>query len=178
MGENLSIVIIQNSLKSERRMITSYHARANGLAEKMVHISANTINKLMNGSLTKWEYYLPSTQFFNYTKIAPTTSSNPYSLMFSRAPNFFSKRTLSQQVSEADIKKRLEFMKEVVYPSIREKLTRRTQIERKCLPETIASLSRTSSRLGLPVMALDELRLEKSSPRYTGPFKIEGEPVH
>jgi transposase InsO family protein len=157
----------------ERRMITPYHARGNGLAEKMVDVCANTLYKLLNGQERHWDRYLPAVQFFVNTKMASTTGSTPYSLMFARAPNHFSTAATSSPMTEEDLQRRLKYLTDVVYPSIRIKIDAVNEKRAELFSRQHRMITEDTFKPGSLVMALDELRANKTAPRYLGPFLVQ-----
>jgi hypothetical protein len=157
----------------ERRMITPYHARGNGLAEKMVDVCASTLLKLVNGQVHAWDKYVPATQFFVNTKIASTTSSTPYSLMFARAPNHFTGAAQSIPPDNMTLIARLQYLTDVVYPAIRVKIDAINTSRATLFAKHHRIISDDVFKPGAMVMALDELRSNKTSPRYTGPFIVQ-----
>jgi hypothetical protein len=107
----------------DHRLITPYHPRANGLAERNVKIAKESIYKLINGREQDWSFYVPQTQYFMNTRIASYHDSTPYSLMYGRAHNEFSNygQVDMSTASEPELRARLEFLTSVVYPSINTK---------------------------------------------------------
>jgi transposase InsO family protein len=154
----------------DHRLITPYHPRANGLAERNVKIAKESIYKLINGREQDWSFYVPQTQYFMNTRIASYHDSTPYSLMYGRAHNEFSNygQVDMSTASEPELRARLKFLTSVVYPSINTKSA--TFAEKMNAPADVRLT--TTIPNGAYVMAVDELRTSKSQPRYLGPFKV------
>jgi hypothetical protein len=154
----------------DHRLITPYHPRANGLAERNVKSAKDGIYKLINGREQDWAVYVPQTQYFMNTRIASYHDSTPYSLMYGRAHNGFSnyEQVDLSTASEDEVRARLEFLTSVVYPSISKKSA---AFAEKMNAPANARLTKDLPN-GAFVMAIDELRTSKSQPRYLGPFKV------
>lgn len=84
----------------DHRLITAYHARANGAAERMVQTHSQAIYKIVEGRITDWDLHLPAVQLFVNIKVTKRHGSTPFSLMFARAENLF------EDFSTQDIKYR------------------------------------------------------------------------
>jgi transposase InsO family protein len=73
----------------DHRLISAYHHRANGLAERAIRSTSDTIYKMLEGQVDKWDQYLLATQRFHNLKESELTGSTPYSLVFARKANDF-----------------------------------------------------------------------------------------
>ena len=73
----------------DHRLITAYHARANGATERMVQTSSQVVYKLLAGRLTDWDLHLPAVQLYVNLHTSSRHGSTPYSLLFARSPNVF-----------------------------------------------------------------------------------------
>jgi hypothetical protein len=76
---------------------------------------------MLQGYLTEWDQYVPMSQFFVNSKISEHHQSSPFAVMFARAPNSFEDHTQTSegQQSPSELQARINFITEVVYPSIR-----------------------------------------------------------
>jgi hypothetical protein len=113
----------------DHRLITAYHPRANGLVERWVQTTSQTIYKLLNGRDTHWDNYVPSVQFYTNLKVSKFHNFSPYSLLFARQANHFlhlpTDATESSTMTLPEtLKERLEYMTKVVYPTVFEKVTK------------------------------------------------------
>ena len=156
----------------EHRMITAYNSHANGLSEKMNHVAANVIYKLVQGQIHQWDKFCKTAQFFINCKNASTTGSTPYSLLFARSPNFFSGPIISDPLSEHQILERLKYLTSVVYPAIHDQIDSVNKSRAKLFEKHHNIINNDSFKPGSMVMIMDELRQSKSAPKYTGPFKV------
>jgi hypothetical protein len=98
-------------------LITAYHARANGAAERMVQTSSQAVYKVLEGRTIDWDLHIPAVQLFINMKITRRHGSTPYSLMFARQPNQFedySNTPPSAPLSEEELLKRLDYMTTIV----------------------------------------------------------------
>ena len=50
--------------KVDHRLITAYHARANGAAERMVQTSSQVVYKVLEGRTIDWDLHIPAVQLF------------------------------------------------------------------------------------------------------------------
>jgi hypothetical protein len=159
----------------DHRLITPYHPRANGLAERFVQTSKDAIFKLLKGREQDWALYVPQVQLFINTKVAALHGSTPYSLMFGRKHNSFSDHSHAEldKMTHEDLDARVRVLTQLVYPAM--KATKAINTAAKGLPtgQQDASEERVDTfPPGTYVMAKDELRTAKAQPRYLGPFLV------
>ena len=102
--------------KIDHRLISAYHARANGLAERFVQTISQSILKILNGQLDAWDLH--------NNKIGALHNSTPFSLMFARPFNGFNdyRKEESKLLQPEEILKRSEYLHSLVYPAINEKV--------------------------------------------------------
>jgi hypothetical protein len=168
---NAIITALIDTAHIERRLITAYNPRANGLAERFVQSASQVIYKQLEGKASDWDLYHSAAQFHINNKISTQKKSTPYSLLFARPVNGFSNYSTidSDLLSEDELTRRLEYMTKVVYPELANLTGRHLDWEGgKFAKGNKLSLFQP----GAVVMAIDELRTSKSQPRYTGPFFV------
>ncbi|MFI5421911.1 MAG: DDE-type integrase/transposase/recombinase, partial [Nitrososphaerales archaeon] len=73
----------------DHRLVSPYHPRANGLAERTVQSAKLLLVKLINGVKAEWDLHVPFAQYCLNLRIATIHKSAPFSIMFCRAPNAF-----------------------------------------------------------------------------------------
>lgn len=156
------------------RTITPYHARANGLAEKAVDISATVILKLANGAINKWHEFCPAAQFFMNNRVQNSTGSTPFTLMFARSSQPVGDfQNTGERVQDPDaLASRVKYLTEIVYPTINVRLDAKNSKRAEYFNKKHRIISDTLFQPGALVFVKDELRSNKTQPRYTGPFKI------
>ncbi len=160
----------------DHRLISAYHARANGLAERFVQTTSQSILKTLNGQIDTWDQAVRPTQLFTNLKVSRFHNSQPFSLMFARKFNGFSDHRANDtsKLSPSQLLDRFRYMQEVVYPTISKKTS---DLQSKAISKFNAQhrhrMVDTDHFIpGSYVMARDELRSDKTSPRYTGPFQV------
>ena len=154
----------------DHRLITPYHPRANGLAERNIQTAKQSIFKLLKGREQDWELYVPQTQFFMNTKVAAYHNSTPYSLLFGKKHNLFEDFTSNEDtiLNENQLMEKLELMTQIVYPSI----SKKSSLFAKKMNPSGENLSPKLFPSGCFVMSFDELKSTKAQPTYLGPFKV------
>src|SRR3989338_736870 len=75
------------------RTTSAYHPRGNGLAERFVQTSLQTVKKMVQGHLAQWDFFVPMAQFFINSKISEHHQSTPFAIMFAMAPSLFCDHT-------------------------------------------------------------------------------------
>ena len=157
----------------DKRLVTPYHPRANGLAERTVQTSTTIIKKLLEGEHSKWSSYLPVTQLAINIKISPLHDSSPFALMFGR--RFAGLRDFTQAeaqaMSEKQIMDHMQWMNQIIYPHVAEKVRARQEVGVEKFAQS-HHIKDSRLRPGTMVMALDPTRASKLDPRYEGPYKI------
>jgi transposase InsO family protein len=160
----------------DHRLISSYHARANGVAERFVQTTAQTILKILDGNLTQWEDQVPAVQYYINSKVSSRTNSTPYSLMFGRPLNNLVdyRKTQIELLTEEGLLKRITYLNDLVYPTISAavKAKKAHDIEKWNKANSHKIIEEGKFIPGAIVMALDECRPDKTSPRYLGPMTV------
>ncbi|CDH61355.1 hypothetical protein RO3G_00241 [Lichtheimia corymbifera JMRC:FSU:9682] len=156
----------------EHRLVTPYHPRANGLAERFVQTTVNVIRKCVQGAIKDWDLYVKPTQLALNNKVASRHGSTPFALMFNRAMNGFrdySNEEIQQPLTEEELLDRIDLMSKTVFPAIAERT--------KALDRLRKGKHDTKYRIvhyppGSQVMVKDMLRSRKLDPRYEGPYTV------
>jgi transposase InsO family protein len=159
----------------DHRLITAYHARANGSAERMVQLSSQAVYKMLEGRIIEWDQHLPAVQLFINMKVSRRHGSTPYSLLFARNPNHFEDFTDTAEttkISEDRLFQRLEYMNNIVFPAIHDK-TKATMKQYKTQFDKNHLMVNDKFTPGSLVKCKNELRKAKVEERFTGPFKIK-----
>ncbi|PRP82664.1 hypothetical protein PROFUN_10028, partial [Planoprotostelium fungivorum] len=160
--------LLKETAGFDHRLITPYHAAANGTAERWVQNALNVIRKMIDGARHDWDLYVPSTQYALNVKIAARHGSTPFSLMFNRSPNGFNDFTGSLGLHPFDgeaYAARIEQFANIVFPAINEKV-------QKYIDASTKDRHLTSFPDGSFVMTVNKSRTNKLEARYEGPFKV------
>ena len=107
----------------DHRLISPYHPRANGAAERTVQTAVHTLQKSMNGMARDWDVYVKAAQLAINKKIVRLHNSAPFELMFARRLNEFADYTDTRTAAHkpnAIIKRKnmIKDMAEIVLPAI------------------------------------------------------------
>ena len=68
----------------DHRLVTPYHPRANGIAERSVQTTVTAIKKLLDGVHKDWDTAVPFVQFAMNSKVAAIHKSTPFAVVFGR----------------------------------------------------------------------------------------------
>jgi hypothetical protein len=139
-----------------------------------VQTATRSIKKSISGDTTSWDLWLPSVQLAVNSKVAAVHGSTPFSVMFARKLNpfaDFSSTEPSLAPTNEDLQKRLEYITNVVYPSV----AKRSKSSSSKLRETFLKnhkILKEDFPSGSFVMMIDPERKNKLEPVYLGPFKV------
>lgn len=154
----------------ERRFVTPYHPRGNGVAERYIGTTVRTVRKLVQGNSSVWASALPAVQFAINTKVAALHRSTPYSLFFGRRLNTSLLPDLqSVPVTEDELLQRIEYLHEVVFPAVSE--ASKSQ-QARMVSRFSGPILKDSFPDGSYVMAIDPTTSSKLQPVYEGPFLV------
>lgn len=109
----------------DHRLVTPYHPRANGVAERWVQTFLRAIKKRIQGVHKDWDLYVPAVQLAMNAKVSTRINTAPFSLMFARKLNNFEdyrNGELLSPMERHDLLERIEMMNTVVFPAIKEKM--------------------------------------------------------
>jgi hypothetical protein len=165
----------------DHRLVTPYHPRANGAAEKSVQTSTKLIKKLLMGVKKNWDIYVPFVQYCINQKIISRHQKTPFEVIFGRRSNAFADFTDSIVPSNfeiassehnkfiQEIQQRITHMQDVLFPTV----TNTTKIKNAKIKQKFDSKHKIIDvPLNSFVMIKDNLRKSKLDPENEGPFKI------
>ena len=156
----------------ESRLVVPYNPRANGTAERWVQKASIVIKKMIKGATLDWDVYVPAVQLAINANVSTRHNTPPFSLMFARKLNDFKDYRNDpevESVSEEELKKRLDYMKDIVFPAI----TERTKVVTKQQEERFNKTHRiVEYKPGDYVMVRVPVMTGKLDPRYKGPYKV------
>ena len=157
----------------DERLISPYHHRSNGIAERAIQSTSNSIYKALGGLISQWDDYLPGIQHAFNTRVIELHGSSPYSLVFGRSPNNFADYRYNelQPEEQVDRENRLLFLNTVVFPAVREKVSKTLSKRNEYFVKTHRML-KEDYPAGSQVMVRDELKTAKHQPKFEGPFTV------
>ncbi len=123
---NEVMTALKNLAGKDQRVISAYHHRSNGMAKRAIQSTSYAVYKAISGLIDQWDDYLPAIQHAFNTRCIELHGSSPYALLFGRALNNFADyrdTDLTLEKTE-DREKRLLFLNLVVFPAIKEKVSK------------------------------------------------------
>lgn len=159
------------AMGTKHRLVTPYHPRANGVAERHVQTACSILRKEIQAHGATWAQHLNMAQLAMNTRVVALHNSSPFSLFFARKFNGFHNYTDDKDIplSHEQLMQRLQYMTEVVFPAVEEKskATQKRMIER-----FNATILHNEFPDGAKVMTLDPIKGDKLLPRYEGPYTV------
>jgi hypothetical protein len=159
----------------DKRAVSGYHPRANGLPERANQVIVPALKKLLQSheQYVHWDKLLPAVQLSLNGSWHSTTASTPISLMFGRELNGFEdfKQAGEALLSVEQIRDRWFTILKVIYPAILDMVTKKREIVAERFNETKQI---TSFKPGDLVMMRnnDPSRQSKLDVAYDGPYKV------
>jgi putative transposase len=175
---NELVQLVCRESRIDHRLVTPYHPRANGAAERMVQTTTLVLKKELNSQLKDWDEYVPMVAYATNAKIAPLHNSAPFSLMFFRRLNgFIDYRSDDPQIErhvpsiqERDnVEELIDNVEHVIIPAITKRI------------ETVRDASKNSFNkknkiiefgIGSLVAIAKPTMTRKLEPKYEGPFQV------
>ena len=155
----------------DHRLATPYHPRANGVAERWVQTTTNSLRKSIKGAIRDWDLYVPGIQLALNAKVTQRTGSSPYTLMFARAMNGFKNYTEDPKtvpMTNEELLNRIDIMSQVIFPAIAERAQAVTNAQK-------GKFSGKYKLVKFPTKAqvmIREKQRGKLEPAYHGPYTI------
>jgi hypothetical protein len=170
---NQTLKHLFDAAKIDHRLVTPYHPRANGAAERTVQTAISTIKKALEGDHDQWDKAVPLAQYAINAKTASIHKSLPFTVMFGRSPNPFEDYS-NVDTAPADpesLTQRVQLMQEALFPGI----VKIAKAKQKAMKKAFDA---THKQVDVPVesyvMIHDNRRRRKLDPRFQGPFKVVG----
>ncbi|KAG2212105.1 hypothetical protein INT45_003662 [Circinella minor] len=165
-----------------------YTPNGNGLCESHVGKAKRAIIKSLTHEAAypeAWDEYLDVVQYAMNIQYARIHKSQPFSVMFNRAPNMFKDYSNEAAVSSVDsgkpdvevIDKRLQYIKKVVIPAIHKRM-KETQLLDHERFEKKHKIVHSKYPINSKVMILNVTRGSKLEPRWLGPYFIKNYTKH
>ncbi|KAG1372076.1 hypothetical protein G6F61_011368 [Rhizopus arrhizus] len=149
-------------------LMTAYHPRSNGIAERWVGKTKNIIHERLQGKNDDWDLYLDSTQeALNNTPTA-LHDTRPFSLMLARRPNQF--KNYSDVSIPTNYNETRKQFNNTVLPAIREKIKTSQTVAENKFNKSRRIIKEISS--GSQVMIKNINRTAKTDPLYIGNYTI------
>jgi len=159
-----------------------YTPTGNSLVEAFMGVSKRAIIKSLTHDAAEpesWDLYLDVIQYSMNIQYARLHKSQPFSVMFNRAPNLFKDYSntpapaINIEKSNTEIiDKRLNYVKEVVIPAIHKRI-KETQLKDHATFERTHKIIYDKYPINSKVMIVNPTRTSKLSPRWLGPYLIK-----
>jgi hypothetical protein len=161
----------------DHRLVTPYHPRANGIAERNVQSAIDIIRKRVKEQKATWAQHLPATQLAMNTRVVALHNSSPFSLFFARRANGFNnyKDDKGELLTQEQLLERLQYMTEVVFPAINQKAR---AAQKRMVERFNATVLHNDFPDGAKVMTLDPIKGAKLKARYEGPYTVVRRTTH
>lgn len=164
-----------------------YTPTGNSLVESFMGVSKRAIIKSLTHDAAEpesWDLYLDVIQYAMNIQYARLHKSQPFSVMFNRAPNLFKDYSNSpapaidiNNPNTEIIDKRLKYVKEVVIPAIHKRI-QETQLKDHATFERTHKIVYDKYPINSKVMIVNPIRTSKLSPRWLGPYLIKNYTRH
>ena len=164
--------LLAESAGFEHRLVTPYHPRANGVAERWVQTSVMGIKKRVQGVEQDWDIYVPSTQLAINAKVSKRTNTPPFTFMFGRNLNEFRNYKQDESVepmSNDELLFRVKQMAEIVFPAISERTQNVIKKQKDVFDKSHKLIQYPPQSI---VMIKNTKRAGKLEPSYEGPYTI------
>lgn len=156
----------------DHRLVTPYHPRANGVAERWVQTSVRAVKKRVKGVHKEWDLYVPAVQLALNAKVSTRLNTAPFSLMFARKLNNFTDYRNEDNITpmeRKDLLKRIDDMTNVVFPAMKERIDMVTKGQK-------GKFDKQHKLVDFPpnshVMKRVLQKKGKLHPEYEGPFTV------
>ncbi|SAL98505.1 hypothetical protein, partial, partial [Absidia glauca] len=172
---NKIIKLMTRSTKIDHRLISAYHPRANGAAERTVQTVKHSIEKHIDGESKDWDYYIPPVQLAINAKIVRLTNSAPFALMFARKMNDFDDysniavNNTTLQTGNEEVMQRIKDMADIVIPAIVQRTKEVREASQKQFDSTHKIIDYPTGSL---VSILKPTRTSQLETKYNGPFTV------
>ena len=170
---NKVVAAMASGGKFTHRLISRYHPRANGLAERMVQSVKQLLRKLVEGKKNEWDKHIPFIQFCLNQHITSAHGKAPFMAMFGRSSgelcNHQGVAVIAKDESVEALEACIKWMQEELFPETSKSLAV-TQAKKK------KKFDKRSKLVEIPVgefvILRNEERKDTLDPRYQGPYKV------
>jgi transposase InsO family protein len=154
----------------EHRFISPYHPRANGLAERFVQTSKQTVAKLILADVSTWDQHVAVAQYAMNTRVAAIHGSSPFSLFFGRQLRGAGEPNIQNDImTEEELQARVDYMTQVVFPAVSERVRERQRLQEKKFTKGVVTDPFPD---GSYVMVEDPSPGGSLLPTWEGPYKV------
>ena len=168
---------LKDNLGIHWRFTAAYNPRANGVAERFVGVSKDTMRKVLHGRRAEWETAIPAVMLSINTRVSAITSSTPASLMLGRECRKMGSLPLDGLEARAgdaalweSLRQRWEDMHEFVYPAVA--LSAATRAGKRNAQLDASRTIQAPHQPGTLIMARDQQRDGTLDARWAGPFTV------
>ena len=162
----------------DRRVSSAYKPTSQGLVEKFNSTIAASLRKCAEANTDSWHKFVPFVLLAYRTKIHESTKMSPYSLVFGREANHFENWSLKQSNNETNelFHRSIEIknLVEEKIPKAKENLEKAKshQLKNQNNRNNVETQRLKKDQV---VYIKNEGLLTKLSPRFIGPYKIDGD---
>ena len=158
------------------KAVVCYFPSQNGAVERYVGEFKKVLYKLINGESYNWDLYVPVVQMSLNQLILPRHKSAPFSVMFARKANKFENyESVRKELSSVnDLMERNGKMLEAVYPALEKRSLEVGQKRADKHNKDARGKEKkiTILKLGTKVMKMVDIRSDKQSERFEGPYTV------
>jgi len=156
-----------------KRVISAFHPRANGSAERNVGLVKASLKKLVNGDWAHWDEYLALTQLTLNSRITRRHGTQPFVLMFNRKMYYASKegRDSLPPLSEEELLKRMRLVQDMIWPAAN-KATE--AFNEKMIAQWTKKNKLVKFKMGDTVLLERTDVSSKLEPKFAGPYQVAG----
>ncbi len=157
----------------DHRLTSPYHPRGNGLVERSVHTILTTVKKSLQGCRTSWAQHIAATQLFYNLKIAESSRTSPFVLMFGRPFSEFQDfcQAADEFLTTDNRQQQFAYITNIVWPAVANNQSMLSHKRAVFLDKTRHTITSPYPE-GSAVMLKNLKRAQKTDALWLGPYTI------